>query len=300
MGTLYQHVLTKGPEWYKDPHVIQAVILSEFLVLYLASNFMQMAMLVLIPRMKSHSSRRQKQLYTAIPVLVLKTIVMLLLIPTIDWSWLFEMFSADEHAPLRATVISKAAQFDAEYQFQVWFLMAICYVFEALYRPCSLELSIHHIGLQSMNYYYWFYGRKLVFANGALQPVATKCVHTLVVQCFAHMIVFGPGLTDGLSDLVFLLYYTAPPARRVSQIVVKATSLAASIARGIQWIVLIGYVAWHWPMLMGTLGLLEKLFFGLIIPLWFWTEFSEIKKIRGMGGKFRNMYLMSRRSSKND
>ncbi|KAJ5935160.1 hypothetical protein N7466_004707 [Penicillium verhagenii] len=278
---------------------MQVVILSEFLVLYLASKCMQMAMLVLIPRMKSHSPRRQKQLYTAIPVLVLKTIVMLLLVPTIDWSWFLKIFSTDA-APLRTTFISETTQSNAEYQFQVWFLMAICYVFEALYRPCGLELSLHHIGLQSMNYYYWFYGRDTISADGALQPVARGGVHTLVVQFFALMIVFGPGLTDGLSDLVFLLYYTAPPARWASQFVVKATSLAAAIGRCIQWTVLIGYATWHWPLLMETLGPLEKWFFGLIIPLWFWTEFTEIQKIRGMGGKFRNMYLMGGHSSKND
>ncbi|KAJ5949231.1 hypothetical protein N7454_000815 [Penicillium verhagenii] len=278
---------------------MQTVILSEFLVLYLASKCTQTAMLMLIPRMKSHPPRRQKQLYTAIPVLVLKTLVMLLLVPTIDWSWFFEILSTDA-APLRMTIISETTQSHAEYQFQVWFLMAICYVFEALYRPCGLELSIHHIVLQSMNYYYWFYGRDTVSADDALQSVAMGGVHTLVVQFFALMIVLGPGLTDGLSDLVFLLYYTAPPARRASQFAVKATSLTAAIGRGTQWTVLTGYATWHWLLLMETLGPLEKWFFGLIIPLWFWTEFTEIQKIRGMGAKFRKMYLMGRDSSKND
>lgn len=47
-----------------------------------------------------------------------------------------------------------------ERQFRVWFAISICYIFEALYRPCNLKMASHHVLLQAGNYYYWFYANQ--------------------------------------------------------------------------------------------------------------------------------------------
>lgn len=275
-------------------------ILLELLLLYVATQLTRFVLPLITPRIKLHPERRQQQLYTMIPVLILKSAVMVLLFKTIEWSWLCGLAVETRcQAQVQDTI---KGTLEVEYQFQVWFFMAISYVFEVLHRPCSSELIAHHILLQALNFYFWFYAKSRLFTlesplqgdsvlgQAAIVVTAyTRTGHVLVVEFFMLMVVLGPGLTDGLSDLTFIFYYTAPPKSNLSQIALQITSWGAAMARGVQWVLLAGYIVSHWQLFLLLLGTLEKIAFGIAIPLWFWTEIDEIRKIRGMSQKYGRM-----------
>lgn len=290
-----------GDTIYLPKHDTTAILLlSELIALYLGCQVMRIVMPRISRRMSSHPKRRQRQIYTLLPVLLLKTIVMVLLFTSLDFSWLRMLFMNEQMPPPNSTETPAP---NIKSQFLILLVMSTSYIFEVLHRPCSLELISHHISLQALPYYYWFYAKDRMLAEVATlgfdnsdaramsESTRDTYSHIPVMQFFVLMTVFGPGVTDGFSDLTFLLYYTTSPMVRRNRMMVELISSGATIARGIQWVLLSGFVFCHWSMLMEALGLVEKVVFAVSIPLWFWTEVDEILKLRGMTRKFVKMYL---------
>lgn len=242
-----------------DRDSVCMIILLQFLSMYLVGSFAYFIIPILSPRVSSLPARRQQQLAVAIPVILLKATIMFLITDT--------LLSTSE-----AQAGGPGPSFD--YRFQTLFFIAISYIFEILQRPSSAELIGHHLYLQALPFYYWFWlsGKSSAHAE-------------LVTRFFELMVLFGPGATDIASDITFLLYYCAPRSG-VGLFVIRATSWFATGARALQWIILIGYGYSSYGVATGVLAWWEKSTFVVSVALWVWTEVDEILKIRGMVGKF--------------
>jgi hypothetical protein len=241
-----------------DRDSVCMLILLQFLSMYIAGSFAYFIIPILSPRVSSLPPRRQQQLAVAIPVIILKATIMFLITDTL-------LSTADSRN-------GPGPSFD--YRFQTLFFVAVSYIFEILQRPSSAELIGHHLYLQALPFYYWFW-----LCNKSPDHAE------LVTRFFELMVLLGPGATDIASDITFLLYYCAPRSN-VGLVVIRATSWLATGARALQWIVLIGYGYSNYGGAKDVLAWWEKSIFVVSVALWVWTEVDEILKIRGMVGKF--------------
>ncbi|KAI1868737.1 uncharacterized protein JN550_006312 [Neoarthrinium moseri] len=246
-----------------DRDLVCMCILVQLISMYLMGSLAAIALPVLSPKVVALPERRQKQLAIAVPVIIMKTAVMVLIMDSLMATTAFG----------RTHVIFHTKP-SMEYRFQVLFFIAISYMFEVLQRPCSAELVLHHLYLQALPLYWWFWLRHR-------SPAQTE----LVTRFFELMVLFGPGATDITSDFTFLFYYCAPRSRSGLQ-VISGMSWLAGIMRSLQWIVLSAYGILKYDIAQTYLSPLEMGVFVLSTALWIWTELDEILKIRGMVAKF--------------
>ncbi|ETS87814.1 hypothetical protein PFICI_01642 [Pestalotiopsis fici W106-1] len=249
---------------FLDRHGVLLCVLVQLISMYVVGSISGFALPWLSPRVKSLPDRRQKQLAIAVPVILLKAIVMLLIVDVLLSSPLFcDHSSTCNGGPA------------LDYRFQTLYFVAISYIFEILQRPSSAELVAHHLYLQGLPCYYWFY----------LQHQPTMHID-LALRFFELMVLLGPGATDITSDITFLLYYTAPRSRTGLGFT-KAMSWIATVMRAVQWIALTSYGYLRYNEAVFLLSSTEKVVFAISVALWVWTEVDEILKIRGMVDKFQ-------------
>lgn len=253
---------------FLDRHGVLLCVLVQLISMYVVGSASGLILPWLSPRVKTLPERRQKQLAIAVPVILLKAIVMVLIVDVLCSSPLFcDHSSTCNGGPT------------LEYRFQSLYFVAISYVFEILQRPSSAELVAHHLYLQGLPCYYWFY----------LQHRSTVHID-LALRFFELMVLLGPGATDITSDITFLLYYTAP--RSLTGLwSTKAMSWIATLMRAVQWIALTGYGFLRYDEAASLLSSAEKGIFATSVVLWVWTEVDEILKIRGMVGKFQDSLI---------
>lgn len=238
-------------------------VVVQFLAMYFVGALAGFVIPILSPRVKALPERRQKQLAIAIPVILLKATVMALITDTLPLPDGF----------LGATTTAAGAPMD--YRFQSLYFVAISYIFELLQRPSSAELVVHHLYLQGLTFYYYFWLRH-----------SSPAHVNLVMRFFELMVLLGPGATDITSDLTFLLYYSAPRSW-IGLAVTRCMSWLATVMRAVQWITLIGYGYSRYADARELLSPLETGVFVTSVVLWVWTELDEILKIRGMVSKFQ-------------
>ncbi|KAK9774895.1 putative TLC domain-containing protein [Seiridium cardinale] len=240
-------------------------VLVQLVAMYLVGALASFVIPLLSPRVNSLPERRQKQLAVAIPVILLKATVMWLITDTLHAApGFWHAYSAPTTSP------------PVDYRFQTLYFVAISYVFEILQRPSSAELVAHHLYLQALPFYYWFWLRHQSPAHA-----------DLAMRFFELMVLLGPGATDIVSDVTFLLYYCAPRSR-TGLTLTRCMSSVATVMRAVQWIVLIGYGYTKYTEATNLLSSIEKGTFVVSVILWVWTEVDEILKIKGMVGKFSN------------
>ncbi|KAK6194176.1 hypothetical protein LQW54_011716 [Pestalotiopsis sp. IQ-011] len=248
---------------FLDRDGVLLCVLVQLISMYIVGSASGFVLPRLSPRVNTLPDRRQKQLAIAVPVILLKAVIMTLIVDILS--------SSPPLCDDAATCIGPSTV----YRFQSLYFVAISYIFEILQRPSSAELVAHHLYLQGLPCYYWFY----------LQHRSTAHIH-LALGFFELMTLLGPGATDITSDITFLLYYAAPRSSTGVN-VTRAMSWIATIMRAVQWITLIRYgtVNYHDASLL--LSPTEKGVFVISVILWAWTELDEILKIRGMVGKFQ-------------
>lgn len=240
-------------------------VLLQFIVMYLIGGLAKFTLSWLNSRVTLLPEWRQKQLAVAVPVILLKATIMVLIMDTLVAAPGFW-----ERTPVAYATPSLT------YRFQTLYFVAVSYIFELLQRPASIELVLHHLYVQGLPLYYWFWLRYYPPAHA-----------DLVMRFFELMVLLGPGATDITSDLTFLLYYLAPRSSK-ALMVLKSTSWLATVMRAVQWIVLGGYGISRYTIAATFLSHMEKAIFAASVILWVWTEVDEILKIRGMVGKFES------------
>ncbi|KAI0136220.1 hypothetical protein BJ170DRAFT_589214 [Xylariales sp. AK1849] len=259
----YQSLFPRLEPILLDRDFVCLCILVQLVLMYLVGSLAAILITTFSPRANALPARRQQQLAVAIPVILLKGTIMYLITDSL-------ISLPGFRGPHGAT----GAGPSLDYRFQTLFFIAISYMFEILQRPSSAELVIHHLYLQALPFYYWFWLR--------YRPLAQAEV---VTRFFELMVLLGPGATDIASDSTFLLYYCAPRSR-AGLFMIRGMSWIATGARALQWAVLTGYGYLNYGVAKETLSGWEKGTFILSVVLWVWTEVDEILKVRGMVGKF--------------
>jgi hypothetical protein len=256
------------PSWYPDQPLFVALepvlldrdslclcILAQFLAMYALGAVASLVLPIVSPRVTTLPARRRQQLEVAMPVIAFKATLMALLIDTLLAS--------------PGSIAASQPRPSVEYRFQTLFFLALSYVFELLQRPSSAELVLHHLYLQGLPLYYWFWLRS--------RPQARCCASLSSWRCWAPARPTLPRTSR--------FCCTNVPGGR------EAGWRPSGPCRG--WprpcapcsgVVLTGYGWAQFGEVRLLLSPLEKGTFVVSVVLWAWTELDEILKIRGMVG----------------
>lgn len=239
------------------------LILAQLIIMYATTGLSRILLFYSTPRTQSLPLRRQQQLYTVLPVLLVKAII-------VSQIWF------DLTAEKGRTKLPPEEGGDIIHYYRFMPQLCFSYIYELLQRSSSPNIIGHHLIVQILPFYTRFY---LVY-----QPIQQI---ELVLGFFERMALLGPGLSNIIADFVFLLYYLSP---RTSSgcIIIMATCCLAHVVRAVQWIVLSWYL---WTnassAVVGLLNSWERIIFSISGIIWFWLQVEEILRLSGMARRFR-------------
>jgi hypothetical protein len=147
------------------------------------------------------------------------------------------------------------------------------YIFEILYRPSPRLLQGHHIALQALTFYFTLYLRH-------------QSHYALLARLCSVVIVFGVGLTDSFVDLMVFAYRICSLEKDSSKFLVRVLARGSEIARGVQWIVLWGFILLNLESFAKLLYTWEKFIWVLALAGWVWTEIDDVVKLNAMARNF--------------
>lgn len=253
------------------------VVLAQLLFMYLTTCVSGLLFQRFSPRVRALPARSQQQLYTSIPVIVVKMVLTILLIPG-----LLSDGDGGASIPLSSSSSwsssSPADTLVARYRLLL--LFAFSYPFELLQRPASARVVAHHLVVQALPFYF-----RLHLVEARRRPAALVA---LELGFFERLAALGPGLSSVVADLLFLLYRACPrtPVGRA------AVDAVCGLARAVQCAALLHYVyARAGSPTMALLGACEKSAFAVTAVAWAWLQGKEVQRMRGLARKFRETAL---------